>query len=147
MKETATKTKKTPRKTPKPVLAIQPVFFRRIVVITSCLVLAVVVLILTNKQEINRAVAGTSIARGLFMQSTIVLPAIPNAVSYNIYYKQSSEKDFSNAVRNISPSIHIYTISYLKKNTAYEYRVTAVDNTGKEFFFSDTEPLVNLQSM
>ncbi len=85
--------------------------------------------------------------QGLFDQATVSLPPVPNAASYNIYYRQVGEQSFSNAVRNIQPSVTTYTISYLKKGVNYEYQYSAVDKNGKEFLFSDLKPLTDLQPM
>lgn len=146
MKKTAAKPKKVTKKTTKPVLAVQPIFFQRIIVITTSLVLVVAAIAFMNRQNVNSAVAGTSIMRGSYLQSTVTLPTVTNAVAYNIYYKQSG-KNFTNAVRNIPLNVHTYTISYLKKNTQYEYRIAALDATGKEFYFSNTKPLSIFTSM
>jgi hypothetical protein len=134
------------RTAPKPT-AEQSLVFRRIVIISACLVLVVGVAAILNKGAASQAVAGISIAQGLFDQATVPLPPVPNAVSYNIYYGQSGVPGFSNAVRNISPSITSYTVSYLKKDVDYDYRISAVDKNGKEFLFTTIRPLTNLQPM
>lgn len=145
MKKTAPKTKKTTKRISKPAPTSHTIVFRRIIVIAACVVVAFGLFL--NRQDVSRAVAGTSIARGLYMQATVPMPQLTNAVSYNIYYKQTNEHTFTNSVRSISPKVSTYTISYLKKGTDYEYRVAAVDNTGKEFLFTDPRPLTDLQPM
>ena len=84
---------------------------------------------------------------GLFDQATVSLPPVPNAAAYNIYYGQEGTDTFTNAVRDIPPNISQYTLSYLKKGVKYDYRVAALDQNDKEFYFSPTEPLTNLQGM
>jgi len=84
---------------------------------------------------------------GLFNQATVSLPPVPNAASYNIYYRQTGEQTFTNAVRNIPLSVHNYTISDLKKGVNYEYQISAVNSDGKEIYFSDIKPITDLQSM
>jgi hypothetical protein len=145
MKKTAAKPKKTTRRVNQSSPTTHTVVFQRVIVIASSIVIAVCLFI--NRQEVSRAVAGTSVTQGLYMQSTVEMPTLPSAASYNIYYKQTGEATFTNSVRDISPKVPNYRISYLKKGVSYEYRFAAVDNTGKEFLFSETKPLTDLQSM
>jgi hypothetical protein len=125
----------------------QSLFFRRIVIISACLVLFVGIAAILNKGAASQAVAGMSIMQGLFDQATVPIPSVPNAVSYNIYYGQSGVPGFSNAVRHIPSNVTSYTISYLKKDVDYDYRIAAVDKNGKEFLFTAVDPLINLQPM
>jgi len=124
-----------------------PFTFRRVVLITTSLALFIFVFALVKSQPLTQAVAGVSIARGLFAQTTVALPNITGAASYNIYYRQKSETAFTNAVRNLSTTVTSYTISYLKKNTTYVYKISAVSPSGREFWWSDEKPLTKLQSM
>jgi hypothetical protein len=95
----------------------EPILIQRIVVITTCIVLALVTALVVNthKSAVGQSVAGMSIANGLFSQATIDLPQVDGAVSFNIYYKKASENHYTNAVRNIPAGTQAYTISYLKK--------------------------------
>ena len=122
-------------------------FIHRLVIISACLVLFVGIAATFNKGFTSQAVAGVSIMRGLFAQTTVQLPSTPGAASYNIYYRQVGEQRFTNAVRNIPSNVTSYTISYLKKGVNYEYRYTTVNQNGQEFVFSDIKPLTDLQSM
>jgi hypothetical protein len=139
--------KKTAPQTKKLHSTKQPFVFHRIIIISACVVVVLGGLFAINRRHAMQAVAGASIARGLFVQVTVQIPFIPEAASYNIYYKQDNAKEFTNAVRNITPNITQYTISYLKKGINYQYRVAAVDSTGREFMFTQAEPLTNLQPM
>ncbi|HSX10080.1 MAG TPA: hypothetical protein VLF93_08055, partial [Candidatus Saccharimonadales bacterium] len=114
----------------------QTLLFRRIVIISACLILVVGVVATFNRGATRQAVAGMSIMAGLYDQATIQLPTVPNAASYNIYYGPSGEATFSNAVRNIPPNVSNYTISDLKKGVTYNYMYAAVDKNGREFLFS-----------
>ncbi len=125
----------------------QTVFFRRILIITACLVLAIVGITLLDKSSLQRAVAGTAIMKGMYVQGTISMPTLSEANTYNIYYKEAGAKEFINAARGISPNIPTYTISYLKKNVNYQYRFAAVDGSGKEILFSEILPLTNIEPM
>lgn len=133
------------RKTP----SQEPILIQRIVVITTCIVLAVVtaVVVNVNKPAVGRSVAGLSIAKGLFSQATIDLPQVDGAVSFNIYYKKASEDHYTNAVRNIPAGTPAYTISYLKRGDDYDHKIVAVDANGKEFWFSPTRPILEIQPM
>lgn len=124
----------------------QTLLFRRIVIISACLVLVVGIAATFNRGAASQAVAGASITRGLFVQATVTIPSVPGATGYNIYYKQYGEQKFTNAVRNILPSVHSYTISYLKKGVNYQYSIAAVLN-GKEVSFTPVKTLTNLTSM
>jgi len=134
----------TPRSSHSPAFN-QTIIFRRIVITSACLVLFVGIIATFNGSSVRQEVAGIRTVAGLFEQTTIELPPVPNAVSYNIYYKAVGEPTFSNAVRNIPSSVHSYTISDLKKGVTYEYYYSAVDTTGKEFLFSPVKPFSNLQ--
>jgi hypothetical protein len=125
----------------------QTVLFRRIVIISACLVLVTVTAVLLNKQQVEQSVAGASIMNGLYMQATVTMPQISDASAYNIYYKEDKDKDFVNSVRNVPTTVPTYTISHLKKGVNYQYRFAALDSSGKEFIFSEILPLTNLQSM
>lgn len=128
-------------------IMLLPFSYRRIVLITSAIALFFVAVVVLNRQPLTQSVAGVSVARGLFGQATIQLPQTTGAVAYNIYYKQTSEKGYTNAVRNVSPSTATYTISYLKKGQNYQYKVSALNAAGREFWWSDTQTLTNIQPM
>src|SRR5216683_1711223 len=97
-KKTAPK-KTVKRTTPRSSSNNQTLLFRRIVIISACLVLIVGIAATFNKGAASRAVAGVSIMQGLFVQTTVPLPPVPNTAAYNIYYRQTGEQNFSNAVR------------------------------------------------
>jgi hypothetical protein len=124
-----------------------PFSFQRIVLVTTAFALFFVAIFVFTKPNVQQSVAGVSIAKGLFNQATVTVPQIANAKKYNIYYKQISEKTFTNAVRGIPPGITNYTISYLKKGQKYQYKIAALNANGQEFWWSQVIPLTNLQSM
>lgn len=64
-------------------------------------------------------------------------PQSNNASSYNIYYKESGEKTYTHAVRNLPHAAMSYTIGYLKSGVTYWYQVAAVDSSGKEYWWSE----------
>ena len=124
----------------------QTIIIRRVFIMSACLVMIAGIVGMVNKSSLNQAVAGVTIVRGMYKQATITLPSVANATGYNIYYRTATEPNFSNAVRNISPTVTTYTVSYLKPNTVYYFKISALQN-GKETYFSPTKPLSNLQSM
>lgn len=142
-----TTAKKTVKRTiPRQSARNQTVIFRRIVILSACLVLIIGVAATFNRGTASQAVAGASIARGLFEQATITIPHVEGATEYNIYYKQTGEQNYTNAVRNIPPYVNTYLISYLKKGVTYEYTIATVIN-GKEVSFTPIQTLTDLQSM
>jgi hypothetical protein len=144
-----TATQKAPRKTLKKTTnAGQAILIHRIFIVSACVTLFVAGVLIANKQTVNQSVAGASIMRGMFLQAAVPIPDnIAGATSYNIYYRKTGDTEFSNAVRNLSPYVGTYTISHLKKGSTYEYKFSAVDASGKEFFFSEILPLTNVQPM
>ncbi len=150
-KKLSTKTsssKSTRRTTRKVTSGGQTIVFHRIVIVSAVLALFVVGAITLNRHDVMKSVAGTSIMRGAFAEATVKVPNdLQNAVSYTIYYKQADEKEFTNSVQNVSPTVGSYTISHLKKGASYEYRFAAVDASGKEYMYSEIIPLTDLRSM
>lgn len=124
----------------------QGFFFKYFTLIFGVLVLVVLGYGFTQKRSLSQSVLGTSVFR-LFNQATIPLPNIPHAVSYNVYVKTASDQRFTHAARNISATATTYTITYLRKNVSYQYKVAAVGPQGGEIWFSPTLPIINLQSM
>lgn len=144
--------RKTPtvkRTAPKKTRVSQPgvITVQRIVIFSACIVLVLAGVISFNKPAINQSVAGASVARGLFVQSTVDLPEVEGAVSYNIYYKKTGADRYDNAVRNVPVTADAYTISHLKKGVSYDYQIAAVDAQGEEFWFSLTKQLSNFEAM
>jgi len=141
--------KKTTHKRTTRRVSAEPSFisFRRIVIFSTCLLLFVTLVSFVNSGNVSGSVAGISIARGMYAQTTVSLPVVPSAVAYNIYYKQANEGTYTHAVRNIPPTVTQYTISYLKRSTAYQYKISALDSSGKEFWWSATKYLTNITSM
>lgn len=151
MKKKAVKSKKISRTIPKTrkysTSTPSVITLRRIIFITACVTVFAFAFVITNKHAVTQSVAGMSIARGLFDQATVQLPNVPGASTYNIYYKAASDSTFDHAVSNIPAIEKSYTISYLKKNTIYEYKIYAADKTGSEFWWSPVSTLTNIESM
>lgn len=153
MKKTAAKTqvkKTTPKaktRTRKASASFPIITIHRFIIVSAVAVALVSVALLTHKQEMTQAVAGISIARPLFAQATISWERVPEAVSYNIYYKEEGETIFTNAARNIPVNQTNYTLKSLKKTGKYIYKVSAVDASGSEFLWSGSKSLADLQPM
>lgn len=140
-KKTAPKTTRKSSRSSSPAGA-HIIMFRRVFLITSCLVLTLMAAGTVAQKGVNQAVAGISVAKGLFAQTTVTLPRVDGAVSYNIYYKEVTEGKYTNAVRNIPASTTTYTISYLKKSNRYHYKISALNSAGKEFWWSNVTAAV-----
>ena len=110
----------------------QSFIFRRIVIISACVVLFVGVIAAVDRPAARQAVQGVSIMAGLYDQATIELPTVPDAKSFNIYYGPAGQDPFTNAVRNIQPDVQSYTISDLKKGVTYQYYYVYVNAQGAE---------------
>lgn len=123
------------------------VSYQRIIIFSACVVLAVVATVLFNKPAVTQSVAGVSVAKGLFAQATVALPDVDGAISYNIYYKKSSDAIYEHAVRNIPVTEDSYTISYLTRGAAYDYKIVAVNTEGEEFWFTPTRQLTTIEPM
>jgi hypothetical protein len=155
MKKRATRrtTKKTApkrtRRSPKSSehLLLLPFSFRRIILVSTCLVLFLLAFVVFRKEPLSQSVAGMQITRGLFAQATVTLPKVDNAVAYNIYYKQGTDSKYIHAARGVPTTVSTYTISYLKKDKQYQYRVSALNATGKEFWWSDLQTVTATQPM
>lgn len=148
-KKTAPKrssTRKTVKRTVPRSSSSQTLLFRRIVIISACFVLVVGIAATFNRGAASRAVAGVSMTRGLFMQTTVRLPQVYGANYYNVYYRQLGEQNYTNAVRNIPANNTTYLISFLKKGVTYQYTVATVIN-GTEVSFTPVKTFTNLQQM
>ena len=93
------------------------------------------------------SVLGVSIVKGMYQQAIIPLPSVTGAIKYNIYYKSSADPSFIDAVRGVNSKFVDYTINYLKMNTSYQYKISAVNKHGAEFWWSPTLNMTNLQPM
>lgn len=121
---------------------------QRYIVITLSLLLIGTIIVFPNRHKFNQAVAGASIFNAaMFAQATVQMPHLNDAVSYNIYYRQKGDQQFTNAVRGLPPSTIQYTITFLKKGVDYQYEMTALDKSGKEYWSSTLMPLANIEGM
>ena len=128
-------------------LLLLPFSFRRIILVTTAIALFMGVVVIFNKSDINKAVAGMSITQGLFAQARVNLPKVEGAVSYNIYFKEESAANYTNVARDIPTNIQTYTISYLKKGEKYVYKFAAVNSSGAEFYSTNESTLTNIEPM
>ena len=147
IKKTAAKktTRRTSRSSSETLLL--PFSFKRIVFISTCLLLFVVIAVSSHKSAVRSSVAGISVMQGLFAQQVVELPAVDGVVSYNIYFKKTDASTYTNAVRSIPSSFKQYTISYLNKNVSYDYKISAVNAQGSEFWWSEVKTFSASSSM
>ncbi len=122
-------------------------FIRRIIVVGGLSVILLAVIFVPGKQSVRQEVAGISIARPLFSQGTVSWSSVTGAIAYNIYYKQTSDMTFKYAVRRIPSSSTSYTITHLKKGETYQYKISAIAPSGREFWWSEVKTLDNITSM
>lgn len=136
--------KKTVKRVP-----IQMSYQRIVYMGTIAVALLLTVLITPARHILSNSVLGaaTMAAPQLFNQTIIAVPHISGAVRYELYYKTASDTVYKHAYRNISSNATTVTVSYLKKNTTYVYRFSAVNAANAEFWWSAETPMVNLQSM
>ncbi len=66
---------------------------------------------------------------------------MPWARYYNIYYKEFGDKNYKHSVPNIPSNATSYTITHLKRGVTYWYSITAVDQSGKEIWFTSSKKL------
>jgi fibronectin type 3 domain-containing protein len=122
-------------------------FIRRIIIVGGLSVILLAIIFVPGKQSVRQEVAGISIARPIFAQSTVSWTNVTGAIAYNIYYKEKSDATFRYAVRRIPSSSTSYTITHLKKGASYEYKISAIAPSGREFWWSDVKPLENITAM
>lgn len=66
---------------------------------------------------------------------------VPGARFYNVYYKETADKKFTHAVRKLPWNSTGITISSLKNGVTYWYRVSALNDEEKEFWWSPARKL------
>jgi len=138
-KASTTKTVKrtVPRSSSRSTAGSQTFIFRRIVVISACVVLAIGVMGTFDRPAVRGMVEGASTVAGLYSKATVLLPNVsPNDfTSFNIYYGTGGK--FTNAVRGIPiptdhTKNHYQTIYYLKNNVSYQYEILGLGKDHKE---------------
>lgn len=82
------------------------------------------------------------VATSSYRSSIVYWNGVPGAAGYNIYYKESSDKGWTNAVRDLPRTSTSYTIEYLSEKKGYQYIVKAYDNLKKEFWVSEEKSIV-----
>lgn len=73
-------------------------------------------------------------------QAALSWDRIPNAVSYNVYYKAESDPEFTYAI-NVPANITEYVLPELQPGVKYEYKIAAVDAGNNEFLWTPINPL------
>ncbi len=77
----------------------------------------------------------------LFSWGKAMWKAAPGVKYYNVYYKESGDKMFTHAVRWVPANMTSYDIKSLKRGVQYWYNVSAVDWSGKEYWWSGLKKL------
>lgn len=89
----------------------------------------------------------TASAQERWYQATATWPTVAGVSSYNLYFKESTSRVLTHAVRDIPAAATRYTVGYLKKGRAYRYVVTAVNSEGKEYLTTGLLRLSPLSAM
>ena len=76
-----------------------------------------------------------------YSKAKVVKQGVLGAKVYNIYYRESGEKKFTHSVRLLPQNFNDYTITSLKKGVNYSYILSALNENGKEFWFSSLKKL------
>ena len=118
----------------------------------SLLFLLLIVLLIggvafVERRPLVQAMAGTGMLKGMYTEGNVPLPHISGANSYNIYYSPASNNSFPYSVRGIPSSMSSYTVSYLRKNTPYQYKISALNKAGKEIWWSKASSLSDVHAM
>ncbi len=111
-----------------------PLMWRRWFIVILPIVILIAAITVIRRSPSTQTVLG--VTTSAFREEIVKWNSVPNATGYNIYYKEKSDKDYTNAVRNLSVSTTSYTINFLKKNVDYQYYITAYDSSEKEFWSS-----------
>jgi len=93
-----------------------------------------------NKQDVQQAVVGVSVARPLFAEATVTWNKVDGATAYNVYYKEHDSAEYSS-------DLTYYTISYLNRGSAYQFKVAAVDGSGREYAWTEEKKIENIHPM
>jgi hypothetical protein len=120
--------------------------WERVAIVTTGFALLLFVITPIHR-PVMESVQGVSIVKNLYAQATINLPDVAGIKYYNIYYGSSADAGFPNAVRNIDPNVRDYTISYLKRNMTYHYKIAGVNFLGAESYWTPTQTITNEQPM
>ncbi len=78
-----------------------------------------------------------------YSKGTVKVNKVANISCYNIYYKESVEKNYTHAVRCLPSTSTSYTILNLKRGITYKYKVSAIDNSGNEGNWSTEKTLIS----
>lgn len=81
-------------------------------------------------------------SKPMFSQGKIKKQSVLGAKAYNVYYKESQEKNYTHSVRLLPSNFSDYTINFLKTGIKYIYTMTAVNDQGKEFWQSNPKVLL-----
>ncbi len=83
-----------------------------------------------------------SASKEVFYQAKVSWKSVPNTTAYNIYYRESNQKQYTHAARNLPASVTSYTIGFLKKGRTYYYAVAAIDASAKQIWLSNPQRLI-----
>ncbi len=74
-------------------------------------------------------------------KAKVMKQGVLGAKAYNNYYKETGDKKFTHSVRRLPQNFNDFTISSLKSGVGYSYVISALNENGKEFWFSSPKTL------
>ncbi len=74
-------------------------------------------------------------------KAKVMKQGVLGAKAYNVYYKEAGDKKFTHSVRRLPHNFNDFTINSLKKGVNYSYVISALNENGKEFWFSSPKSL------
>lgn len=92
------------------------------------------------KDFITKAAEKAGIVQVSETQAALTWDSIPNAASYNIYYKAENDPDFTYAI-NVPSTVTQYVLPELKSGVKYVYKIAAVSADNQEFLWTPVNPL------
>ena len=114
-----------------------------VVVVLAIIAIVFSLLAAFNPQALRSLLIQSGLTFGMYDEAQISIPNIEEAKTFNIYFKEVSEENYTNTARNVPASAGSYMVSYLNKNVDYVYQLAAVNNDGEEFLWSEAVPLSN----
>ena len=86
----------------------------------------------------NAAFAATAVHNS---KAKVMKQGVLGAKAYNVYYKEAGEKKFTHSVRRLPQNFNDFTINSLKNGVNYSYVISALNENGREFWFSSPKSL------
>ena len=103
--------------------------------------LSAILLILFLSQALTSQAFASSSER--FNQGVVTWNLVYGAKCYNIYYRRTTQTNWTHSVKCVPNNMWQYTIHCLKQGVSYVYAVAALNYAGKEISWTPITPLVS----